>query len=159
ETDGEHIVAAIEIGVGLDVLDVGSEAPDTGKDRLAIFRMLSDLARQRQQAERALKIDIVGCETLRDAGALRLLAVDCFAELDVGAEAARTQGHFEAGRQILAELLHAAVGRAVTVRELAGVATLRIIGAADEAAELAELERKPAALTLRAFAGIDSVRA
>ena len=65
----------VEVGVGLAVLDVGAEAADAGEDRLAVFGMLADLARQRQQAERALEIDVVGREPFGQAGALGLLAV------------------------------------------------------------------------------------
>ena len=75
EPDVEHVVAGLEIGVGLAVLDVGAEAADAGQDRLAVLRMLADLARQRQQAERALEVDVVGGEPLGHAGALGLLAV------------------------------------------------------------------------------------
>src|SRR5262249_48852055 len=113
EADGEHIITGLKIGVRLAMLDVGAEAADTGQDRLAILGMLADCAWQRKEAERALQIDVVGRETLGDAGALGLLAVHGLAQLDVGAEAAGAQRDFEAARRILAELLHAAVGRAV----------------------------------------------
>ena len=75
EADGEHVVAGFEIGVGLAVLDVGAEAADAGQDRFAVLGMLADLARQRQQAERAVEIDVVGLTALRQAGALGLLAL------------------------------------------------------------------------------------
>ena len=48
---------------------------------------------------------------------------------------------------------------AVAGRELAGVAAFRIVRAADEAAELAELERQLAGLAVRALARIGAVRA
>ena len=50
-------------------------------------------------------------------------------------------------------------GAPLAVGELAGVAAFRIVGAADEAAELAELEREPAAFAVRALARIGAVRA
>src|ERR1700722_20286331 len=59
-SDREHVVAGLEIGVGLAVLHIGTEAPDAGQDRLAVVGMLADLARQREEAERAGQIDIVG---------------------------------------------------------------------------------------------------
>src|SRR5262245_52526319 len=61
---------------------------------------------------------------------------------------------------MLAELLDA-VGavRAVAGRELAGIAALRIVRAADEAAELAELERQPAGLAIRTLARVAAVLA
>src|SRR5262249_23626556 len=76
EPDGEHIVAGGEIGVGLAVLDIGSEAADTGEDRLAVIGMPADLAWQREEPERAVEIDVVGREAFRQPGALGLLALD-----------------------------------------------------------------------------------
>ena len=52
EADGEDLFGGIEIGVGLAVLDVRTEAADAGLDRLAVFGVLADFARQRQQRER-----------------------------------------------------------------------------------------------------------
>src|SRR3989442_667977 len=61
----------------------------------------------------------------------------------------------------LPRLVHHAPGGAVAVarRGLARIATFRVIAAADEAAELAELEREPAGFAARAFARIGAVRA
>src|SRR5262249_10789648 len=135
---------------------------DGGKEGLAVVGMLADLARERKQSERAVEIDVVGGEALRQAGALGLLAFGRFAELDVWPEAARAQRHFQPARRVLAELFHPAVGSAVGAvagRELARVAALGVIGAADETAEFAELEREPAGLATRAFARIGTVRA
>src|SRR5439155_6029203 len=150
----------LEIGVGLTVLHIGPEAADAGHDRLAALGMLSDLPREREQAERAVEIDVVGAEPLGQPGTFGLFAVDRLAELHVGTEAARAQRHFEAGDRILAELFQPPVGgaaRAVARGELARVATVGIVGAADEAAEFAELEREPAAAALRTLARIAAV--
>src|SRR5262249_5129787 len=46
ESDGEHVVACRQIGIGLAVLHVGPEAADAGNDRLAVVGMLADLARE-----------------------------------------------------------------------------------------------------------------
>src|SRR5262249_34514261 len=134
---------------------------DAREDRLAVVGMLADLARQRKQSQRLVEIDVVGRHPFRDAGTLGLFALDRLAELQIGPEPAGPQRHFEAGCRILAELLHAAVGAAVAVarRKLAGVAAFRIVGAADEAAELAELERELAGLAIRALARIAAVLA
>src|SRR5262249_53153666 len=127
EPDREHVVAVREVGVGLAMLHIGAEAADAGQDRLAVVGMLADLARQRAEAEGAGEIDIVGREALGQTGTLGLLALDRLAELQIGAEATGAQRHLEAGRRILAELLHAAVGRAVAAgRELAGVPARRL---------------------------------
>src|SRR5262249_46676371 len=143
EPDGEHVVTRREIGVGLAVLHVGPEAADAGDDRLAVVGMLADLAREGKQPQRAVELVAVGGGPLRQAGALGLPAPAPLAERDVGPEAPRAQRHFEAARGVLPELLHAAVGPAVGAvagRELARIAAFRIIRAADETAELAELE-------------------
>src|SRR5262249_35241516 len=159
EPDRQHIVAGGEVGVGLAMLHIGTEAADAGQDRLAVVGMLADLAREREQAERAGEVHIVGRSPFRQARTLGLLAVDRFAELQVGPEAARAQRHLEAARRILAELLHAAIAVAVPRRQLAGKAAFGIVGAADKAAELAELERELAGLAVRAFARIGAVGA
>src|SRR5215475_14164512 len=116
---------------------IGAEAALAGHDRLAVVRMLADFARQRQESERAVKIDVLGGYAFGQARALGLLAVDLFAELQIGAEAAGAQRDFKPSRRISAELL---VGRSVGPgRKLPRIAAFRIIGAADEAAEPAEL--------------------
>src|SRR4029453_12628063 len=59
------------------------------------------------------------------------------------------------------ELFHPVLGGAVAVarRGVARIGTLRQLAAADEAAELAELEREPAGFAAGAFAWIGAVRA
>ena len=89
-----------EVGVGLAMLHVGAEAADAGDDRLAVFGMLADLARQRQQCRaRDSRSTSSGGSALRQAGALGLLAVYGLAELDIGPEAAGAQRDFEAARR------------------------------------------------------------
>src|SRR3954452_6149461 len=144
------------------MLDIRAETADAGQDRLPVIGMLADLARKREQSKRALEIKIVGRQTFRQAGALGLLTLDRLAELHVGPEPARAQRHFEAAHGILAELFHAPVRAAIGAiarRELAGVAAFGIIRAADEAAELAELEREFSGLAIRALARVGAVRA
>src|SRR3546814_7867355 len=51
EPDGEHIVALGQRAVGGAVLHVGAVAPDAGGDRLAVFGVRPDLARQRERSE------------------------------------------------------------------------------------------------------------
>src|SRR6202011_1128397 len=53
EPDGEHVVARLEACVAFAVLHIGAEAADAGEDGLAVFRVAPDLARAREQAERA----------------------------------------------------------------------------------------------------------
>src|SRR6187200_2394111 len=105
ETDGENILEALEIGEGALMLDERPVAAKPGQDRLTGLGMTADLARQRQQLERELEIDIVGLHALGQGGAGRLLAVLALSELDIGAEAAVLQGHRQAGLGIIAEKL------------------------------------------------------
>src|SRR6476659_8417488 len=152
EPDREHVVARGQIGVDLPVLHVRAEAAHAGDDRFAVVGMLTDLARQREEAERAVEVDVVCGEAFRQRRSLRLLAVDGFAQLDIGPEAARADSDFKPARRIFAELLHAVFRGAVPVsgRELPRVAAFGIVGAANEAAEFAELEREPTGLAVRA---------
>src|SRR5262249_18301012 len=60
EADSEDLIAGLEAGIGLVVLDEGTKAADAGGDRLARFGVLADLARQRQQLERVVEIDVAG---------------------------------------------------------------------------------------------------
>ena len=109
-------------------------------------------------------VDFVRRHALRQAGALWLhgLAVGVlggFAELQVAAEAAAAHGDFEAGVRVLAELAHAAALAVGADGELAGELAFRIVGAADEAAEPAELQPDPAVRAVRALARIGAVLA
>src|SRR3981189_1359109 len=132
EADGEDLVDILDIGVGLAVQHIGTEAADARLDGLAVLRMQPDLARQRQQLERQLEVDRGGLGALGQSGALGLLAVlDRLAELDIGPEAARAQCNLEPGLRVVAELLGGfhAVSRG---RERTRVAAFRIVRAADE---------------------------
>src|SRR5271170_2843707 len=74
EADVEHIVARLDIGVGLAVLDIGAVAPDPGDDGLAAFGVTADFPRQRQQLQRHFEIDGAGIGAAQKARALGLLA-------------------------------------------------------------------------------------
>src|SRR5581483_5555893 len=123
--------------------------------------MAADFARQRQQFQRALKLEIAGRGSLRNAGALRLLALAIIlllAKLDVGPKTAGLDGDVEAGFGILAQ--HAIGGGLGGVGgERSGVATFRIVRAADEGAELAGLQIELAGAAGRALPDIPSVSA
>ena len=97
----------VEVGVGLAVLHVGAEAADAGQDRLAVVGMRADLARQREQLRAPFEVDVVGRQPFGRPARLGFscrLVLGGFAELHVGAEAARAQRDVEAGSGILAEL-------------------------------------------------------
>ena len=137
------------------MLDVGAEAAEARGDRLAVLGMGADGARQRQQRQSALEIDAFEIEALRDRGALRLLLA-ILAKLHVGPEAATAKGDIEAGLGIGAEQLAfvAEGGLVAALGELPGEAAVGIVGAADEGAELSDLEAEAAFATGRAGARI-----
>ncbi len=159
QTDIEHLIAGLEAGIGLLVLHERPEPAEAGGDRLPGFRMLADLARQRQQLQRQFEINIAGRGPLRNPGALRLLALGVIlllAELDVGAEPTSLHGDVEPGVRIGAE--HAVGALGTVGRERPGVAAFRIVRAADEGAELAGLEVKPASAAGRALSDVAAIR-
>src|SRR3546814_17268745 len=57
EPDGEHIVALGQRAVGGAVLHVGAVAPDAGGDRLAVFGVRPDLARQREEDRKSTRLN------------------------------------------------------------------------------------------------------
>src|SRR6185437_10949878 len=81
EPHREHVVAFLQACVDLAVLDVGAEASDAGKDRLAVFRRQPDFARQRQQTECFFEIDVVWRDALRNSGSLGLFNFRLFLAL------------------------------------------------------------------------------
>src|SRR5262249_44025060 len=139
-------------------------------DRFAVLWRQPDLARQRQQAERFFQIDVVRRQTFRNAGAFGLLdfglllaffhlgRLHLFAELEIGAEAAAAQGHFEPCLRVFAQHLLAlyAIGAG---RDLPCEIAVRIVRAADEGAEAPGLERQFAGPALRALPARLAVRA
>src|SRR6202163_426913 len=89
QSDVEHLVAGLQAGIGFLMAHERAEAAEARGDRLPGFRMPADLARQRQQLLRPLELDIGRRDVLRNAGALRLLAIGVvlgLAELDIGTE-------------------------------------------------------------------------
>ena len=143
KSDRQNVVALLEAGVGLAVLNIRAKASNASEDRLAILWMFSDLARQRQQLERELQGDRARIGAFEQSGPLRFFAVLALAELDIRSEPARAQRHSEPGDWISPELLGAVLDRSVTVRgcQLPSVAALRVVRAADEGAEFSDLER------------------
>src|SRR5262249_40641552 len=141
EPDRENILETLEIGEGALMLDEGAVAPEPGENGLSGFGMAADLAWQGQKLEREIEIHIVRRNTPRQRGAGWLFAILALAALDVRPEAAVLQGDRQSGFRIIAENLalsrdgaaFLAIGRGT---ELAGVAALGIVRAADEGSEL-----------------------
>src|SRR5207249_7367846 len=126
------------------VLQVGTKPADAGGDRLAGFGMAANLTRQRQQTERCFEIDILGLYRTRQGDPLRLLAILGLAELDVVAVGALLDADRERRGRVVAERRIGAAGLAFGVdAEGAGKAAFRVIRAADEGAEAAELQAQP----------------
>src|SRR5690606_18411794 len=121
---------------------------EAGVDHLAGVGMRPDLSRQGEELQGRFEVDLRGAHALRHRHALRLFALS---ELDV--EPPRTFAHRDllARRRVLAE--HARPcrelglgGMAVRAldREPPRVTAFGVIGASDEGAELAELQRQAA---------------
>src|SRR2546430_3980719 len=136
------------------------EAAETRGDRLAGLRMPAYFARQRQQFERQIELDIGRRHVLRNArapGLLALVVILGLAELDIGTEPSSLDHNVETGFRVLAQ---DTIGAGFAIgRERAGVTALRIIRAADEGAEFSGLEVEPPRPAARALAGIAAVLA
>ena len=129
-------------------------SPDVG--------MFGDLARQRQKRDRFFERQVVGREPLGQRGAFRLLAL---ALLHILAEPTVAQRDLVAGGGVDPERAHAGPfairARAVLPvgREHPREAALGIVRAADEGAELAELQRQLPLVAGGAEARVGAVRA
>src|SRR5262249_32097290 len=159
DADREHLLERGQIGIAAVVHDEGAVAAEPGADLLAGFGMDADQPRQGQELECALKIEGMGIDAARDRGALGTFLAAGLAALHVGAKAPAAQGDGQTGVGILTEQLALAgrrLGRTLTrLRELAGVAALRIAPAAGEGAVLAaDLEAEPAQPAVGALARI-----
>src|SRR3546814_12051089 len=86
EADAEHVVAFGQRAVGRAVLHVGAVAADAGTDRLAVLWVRADLARQGEQGQSFVEIDLRRRQALRQRGAFWLLLALGLAELQVDAE-------------------------------------------------------------------------
>src|ERR1041385_7408870 len=142
EADRENLIDRVEACISLGVLDVRPEAADPGDDGLAVLRDLADLARQREELQGLVEIDVLDGPALRNARALRLLAfvLRGLTELQIGPETAGLDRNIEACFRILAQ--HLVGSRCPIGGELASEIAFRIVGAADKRAEPAELQRQ-----------------
>src|SRR5690606_32523190 len=121
------------------VQDERPVAAETSRYHLAALGMLTDIARQRKQSQRLLVVDGVGRPALGQAGALGVLAI---ATLEIGPEAAGTQGDLLAGVGILAQFPGTFGFTFGALRaELARKVALGVVGAANETAAFPEPQR------------------
>ncbi len=158
EADGEHLFHIREVGVLAVVQDERPVAAEAGGDRLARLGVEADVARQGQQLQRLFERQAARLPAFGEGRTFRLATVS---KLHIWPEAAGLQEHLEAALGIGAE--HAIAGarlRRATgggIGKLQGVAALGVVGAADEGAELAQLQRQLALAAVRAVAGIGAV--
>ncbi len=172
QSDFENLVRGWQVCVGFEMLHIRPVASEICENGFAIFRMLANLARKRQQPECFLKIDLCGVPSLRQAGALGLFAVRAFAKLDIRTKPAAPQGDVQSALQVFAKMLAIRINL-LTVRlavdlEGTGELAFRIIGAADESTVTAKLQAQLAVCTTGAgprvkalggvFGGAEDVR-
>ena len=149
--DREHVVIGLEPDVLALELDERPVPVDPGRHRLSGLGIGADLARQGQELQAEIEIDLGGCRGRRQRAALGLAAR---AALHVGAEAADLEPDLLAGPRVgpqhpVARAL--LVGRGIgSHREGSRVAAVGVARAANEGAEAAELEPQPALLAARA---------
>ena len=139
------------------MLDEGAVASKARSDRLAGLGMRTDLARQRQERQRQFERHFRRLLAARQAAALGLLAFLFRRQLNIGPETAVMQADIAPGFGIDAQHLgfQRRLGAiAGAVRELARMAALGIVLAADESAVAADLEAEAALVAGRAGSGI-----
>ena len=127
------------------MLDVGTIRADPGHDGLAGVGVRADDAGQGKEPEGALEVDRVGGHAARQGGAFWFLFFRRLSQLHVGAVRSVPEGDGKAARWVGAEVAGTAAAgapRRVAVghRQGRGVTAIRVVRAADEGAELAELE-------------------
>ena len=163
--DAQHILILGDVHIGRAALHIRPETANPGGDRLARFRIAADLARQRQQRQRALQLDIAGRDALGQGDTLGLLFLaHRLAKLDIIAVGAFAHGDRQAGAGIAPQFPRAAIGQAALGAVAIGrdcqrsrIAAFGIVRAADEAAIAAQLQAQPAGAAGRAGAGIFAV--
>src|SRR5690606_19137367 len=135
-------------------------AIDAGLDRLTGLRMAPEFARQGEELQRGLEVELLGRDVRRQGRALGVVAL---AALHLRAVGPALEADLFVGLRIDPE--HALLGLGGLLRlgdrhaEPPGEAAFGIIGAADERAEASELEAKPAAAAQGADARIGAVLA
>ena len=154
--DVEDFGGAGQLRIFAVMEQIGTIAPQPRDDRLAAFRMRPDVARQAQEPQRIVQIEILGRNILRDRRALRLLAI---AELDIRSEPAAPLRHLEPAFGIGAERFGASVGAvaAARLREFARKFALGIVAARDEGPEAPAAQCQPSGAAIRANARIAAV--
>ena len=156
ETDGENISRILEVGVGLAVLNIGSETAEIRQDRLAIFRVFADFAWQQEQFDGAVECDVLRIFLFgfRERGAFRLVVRG---HLDIGAKATIFQIYHLTRLGVQAEFVSIRIdrGRRIAIcAELAREFAFRVTGASDECAIAAELHGQLTLLAQGALARV-----
>ena len=143
EADVEQLFRVFQVRIGAVMQDEGTEAAETGGDLLAGFRVDADFAREREQAQRHVEIDVGRRGLGGQAAALRLVVRFERCALYVRPEASAFQRDLGARLRIGAENavalgLFAFGADGELARELA----IRVVRAADEGAEAADFKRE-----------------
>src|SRR5690606_408923 len=139
----EYLARAAQLGVLAVVREVGAIAADARGDRLAGFWVLAHFARQAQQLQRPLEVEIG--QVLGDRGALRVLAL---AELDIRPEAARAARDGEPALGIGAHRAIVLLAVLGGLAELPAEVAFGIVRAGDEGAEAAPAQRQAPAFAM-----------
>ena len=143
EADGEHILGRFQRGIAAVMLQIRPEAAEARHDRLADFGMQAHFARQRQQLQRCFQIDRLGGEALWECRPARGFSPFA-AQLHIGSEAPDFSAISSPVSGSMPSTRGSAVAVLIAAPHLARVAAFGIIRAADEGAELAELQIEPA---------------
>src|SRR5262249_26327516 len=116
--------------------------------------------RQGEEGQRSLEVHRRRIPSFGQARPLRLLAIDGLAELDVRSEAPGAEGDRQPALRVVAQCLPVGAdlrGLALGKGKLPRVAALGVVGAADECAVFAQLERQAARPAVGALSRIAAI--
>src|SRR5262249_55663859 len=146
DPDFEHLLRRAQTRIFAVVLDIGSIPAEPRQNRFSRLGMQTHFAGQREKRKRADKIDVLRLCALRDRSSLGLLFAVRVTNLNVRTEAASTQRDLKPSFGIGAKHLGLAGDGgllAVGIGDLASVAAVRIVGAANKRPEFPDLETEP----------------
>ena len=158
EPDGKDFLDVGEVGVLAVMQDERTIAAETGADCLARFRVEADFAGEGEELLGLFEGQRFWRPAFGEGRPFRLVTIT---KLHIWAEAAGLQEHVEAGLVVGAQ--NAVAGQSLRraagggIRELHRVAALGVVRAADESAELAELQRQLASTAIGAAARIAAI--
>src|SRR5258706_10460494 len=145
------------------MLDIGTITPEPRHDGFACFRMNADFAWQSQKLRAIVQPNCSRICSRRDRGAFGFVPISALAQLNIGTETPAFKINRQACFGIGSERGIASPGHGLSRTVFAGLELTRkpafgIVGAPDESAELANLERKLPLIAKRAKPRIAAVR-